>query len=144
MYRVRIRRGGRKRPVRKGIVNGKPKQIGVVGLKSAKSLKAVAEQRIGKRIGNLRVLNSYWVGQDATYKFFEVICVDPSHKAIRRDPKINWICKPVQKHRDERGLTSAGIKYRGLKKRGVSDNKNRPSRRANWRRRNHVSLRRYR
>ena len=144
VYRVRIRRGGRKRPVRKGIVNGKPKQIGVVGLKSAKSLKAVAEQRIGKRIGNLRVLNSYWVGQDATYKFFEVICVDPSHKAIRRDPKINWICKPVQKHRDERGLTSAGKKYRGLKKRGVSDNKNRPSRRANWRRRNHVSLRRYR
>ena len=59
-------------------------------------------------MGNLRVLNSYWVGQDSTFKFYEVILVDPSHKAIRRDPKINWIAKPVMKRRDERGLTSVG------------------------------------
>ena len=56
-----------------------------------KSLRDVAEQRGGKKLGNLRVLNSYWVGQDSTFKFYEVILVDPSHKAIRRDPKINWI-----------------------------------------------------
>ena len=144
VYRVRIRRGGRKKPVRKGIINGKPKSQGVIGLKMKKSLRAVAEQRVGKKLGNLRVLNSYWVGQDSTFKFFEVILVDPSHKAIRRDPKINWIARPVMKRRDERGLTSAGKKFRGLKVKGVSDNKNRPSRNANYKRRKWLSLRRYR
>ena len=144
VYRVRIRRGGRKKPVRKGIINGKPKSQGVIGLKMKKSLRAVAEQRVGKKLGNLRVLNSYWVGQDSTFKFYEVILVDPSHKAIRRDPKINWIARPVMKRRDERGLTSAGKKFRGLKVKGVSDNKNRPSRNANYKRRKWLSLRRYR
>ena len=144
VYRVRIRRGGRKKPVRKGIINGKPKSQGVVGLKASKSLRVVAEARVGKKLGNLRVLNSYWVGQDATFKFFEVILVDPSHKAIRRDPKINWICRPVNKRREERGLTSAGKKYRGLRVKGVNDNKNRPSRTSNWKRRKGLSLRRYR
>ena len=144
IYRVRIRRGGRKRPVAKGIVNGKPKSQGVTGLKAKRSLRSVAEERVGRRCGNLRVLNSYWVAQDATYKFFEVILIDPNHNAIRRDPKINWICRPVMKHRENRGLTSAGKKYRGLRTKGTNDNKLRPSRRANWRRRNLIRLRRYR
>lgn len=144
IYRCRVRRGGRKRPVPKGIIYGKPKHQGVTGLKFQRSLRSVAEERVGRRLGNLRVLNSYWVGQDATFKFFEVILVDPQHKAIRRDAKINWICKPVFKHREMRGLTAAGKKYRGLKAKGLSDNKARPSKRANWRRRNQVSLRRYR
>ena len=144
VYRVRVRRGGRKRPVAKGIVHGKPKHQGVVGLKFARSLKNVAEERVGRRLGNLRVLNSYWVGQDATYKFFEIILVDPSHNAIRNDPKINWITRPTMKHRELRGLTAAGKKYRGLRRKGLDDNKNRPSRRANWRRRNAVVIRRYR
>ena len=144
VYRVRVRRGGRKKPVRKGIVHGKPKSQGVVGLKNQVNLRAIAEQRVGKKLRALRVLNSYWVGQDATYKFFEVILVDPSHRAIRRDPKINWICRPVFKRREARGLTSAGKKYRGLRVRGVNDNKNHPSRRANWKVKNTLSLRRYR
>jgi large subunit ribosomal protein L15e len=59
------------------------------------------------------VLSSYWVGQDSTYKYFEVILIDPFHKAIRRDPKINWITKPVMKHRELRGLTHAGKSSRG-------------------------------
>ena len=144
IYRIRIRRGGRKRPVAKGIVNGKPKSQGVNSLKATKGIKVVAEQRVGNKMPGMRVLNSYWVGQDATYKFFEVILVDPSHKAIRRDPKINWICRPVHKGREQRGLTSAGKNNRGLRKKGTRDNKNRPSRRANWKRRNAVVLRRYR
>ena len=144
IYRIRIRRGGRKRPVAKGIVNGKPKSQGVNSLKATKGIKVVAEQRVGNKMPGMRVLNSYWVGQDSTFKFYEVILVDPSHKAIRRDPKINWIARPVQKRRDERGLTSAGKNNRGLRKKGTRDNKNRPSRRANWKRRNAVVLRRYR
>lgn len=70
--------------------------------------------------------------------------VDPAHKAIRRDPRINWIAKAVHKHRELRGLTSTGKKNRGLGK-GHRYNKVIGSgRRANWKRRNTLSLRRYR
>ena len=48
----------------------------------------MTEERVGRKIGSLRVLNSYWVGEDSTYKYFEVIMVDPAHTAIRRDPRI--------------------------------------------------------
>jgi len=104
----------------------------------------VAEERVGKRCTNLRVLSLYWVGQDAIYKFYEVILVDPSHNAIRHDPRINWIVNAVHKHRELRGMTSAGRKNRGLYTKGHRANKHRPSRRAVWRRNNTLSLRRYR
>ena len=71
------------------------------------------QERVGRRVKGLRVLSSYWVGQDSTYKYFEVILIDPFHKAIRRDAKISWITKPVQKHRELRGLTHAGKSSRG-------------------------------
>lgn len=43
---------------------------------------------------------------------------------------------PVHKHRELRGLTSAGKKYRGLRHSGHATNKLRPSRRATWKRNN--------
>merc|ERR1712062_742372 len=136
IYRVRIRRGGRKRPVPKGATYGKPTNMGVNQLKNQRSLQAVAEERAGRYCKALRVLNSYWVGQDSTYKFYEIIMVDPFHKAIRRDPNFQWICKPVMKHREMRGLTSASKKSRGLGKgHGYSKTKG-GSRRANWKRQN--------
>src|ERR1700760_2174414 len=76
---------------------GKPTNQGVNQLKYQPSLRSTAEERVGRRCANLRVLNSYWVNQDSTYKYFEVILVDPQHKAIRRDPRINWIVNPVHK-----------------------------------------------
>ena len=76
---------------------GKPTNQGVNQLKYQRSLKSTAEERVGRRCANLRVLNSYWINQDSTYKYFEVILVDPQHKAIRRDPRINWIVNPVHK-----------------------------------------------
>ena len=66
-------------------------------LKYQRSLRSTAEERVGRRCANLRVLNSYWINQDSTYKYFEVILVDPQHKAIRKDPRINWIVNPVHK-----------------------------------------------
>ena len=33
--------------------------------------------------------------QDSVYKYYEVIMVDPMHKVVRSDPRINWICNPV-------------------------------------------------
>lgn len=73
IFRSRVRRGDRKKRVAKGIVYGKPKHQGVRKQKSSASLRVLAEQRVGRRIaGNLRVLNSYWVGQDALFKYYEV------------------------------------------------------------------------
>lgn len=144
IYRIRIRRGGRKRKVRKGQVCGKPASQGVNHLKPNRSLQAIAEGRIGRACPNLRVLNSYWINQDSIYKYFEVILVDPSHKAIRGDPKVNWICKPVHKHRECRGLTSATRKSRGLGH-GSKYNKTKGgSRNASWKRRNTLRLKRFR
>ncbi|XVE65109.1 hypothetical protein DITRI_Ditri07aG0155200 [Diplodiscus trichospermus] len=117
VYRVRVRRGGRKRPVPKGIVYGKPTNQGVTQLKFQRSKRSVAEERAGQKLGGLRVVNSYWINEDSTYNYFEVILVDVAHNAISNDPRINWICNPVHKHRELRGLTSAGKKNRGLKER---------------------------
>merc|ERR1719160_2489627 len=142
MYRVAVRRGGRKRPNSKGIVYGKPKHHGINEIKFRRSLRSTAEERIGRICGNLRVLNSYWVNQDCTHKYFEVILVDPQHKVIRNDPRINWLVNPVHKHRELRGLTSAGRKSRGLRKRGHRANKIiGGSATANWKRRQMLSLR---
>lgn len=144
VYRVRVKRGGRKRKVSKGICYGKPSTAGIKKIKASRNLKSVAEERVGRKLGALRVLNTYWVTQDAVHKWYEVIMVDPMHKAIRDDPRINWICNPTMKHRELRGLTSAGRKARGLQRHGKAAIKIRPSRRANWKRRQMLQLRRYR
>lgn len=71
--------------------------------------------------------------------------VDPSHTAIRNDPRINWIVNAVHKHRELRGLTSAGRDYRGMNRKGHRAHQRiGGSRRAAWKRRNILSLRRYR
>lgn len=127
IYRVRVRRGNRKRPAPKGATFGKPVNQGINQLKFQRSLRSTAEERVARRCGGLRILNvsplrhvsyprltlcinsqSYWINQDGVYKYFEVIAVDPFHKAIRRDARINWICDAVHKRRESRGLTSAG------------------------------------
>merc|ERR1712071_31853 len=144
IYRVRVRRGGRKRPVPKGCTYGKPKGHGVNHLKPTRNLQAIAEERVGRRCAGLRVMNSYWVGQDSTFKFYEVILVDTAHKAIRRNPKTQWICNPVHKHRELRGLTSTSKTSRGIGKGHGYCQTTGGSRRANWKRRNTLSLRRKR
>lgn len=143
IYRVRVRRGNRKRPVPKGATYGKPTNQGVNELKFQRSLRAIAEERVGRRAANLRVLNSYWINQDSTYKYYEVILVGPFHKAIRRDPHYNWICNPVHKHREARGLTSTGKKSRGINK-GHKYNNTSSGRYKIWKRHNTLSLWRYR
>ncbi|KAB2008652.1 hypothetical protein ES319_D10G113900v1 [Gossypium barbadense] len=144
VYHVRVRRGGQKRLVPKGIVYGKPTNQGVTQLIFQCSKRSVVEERAGQKLGGLRVVNSYWINEDSTYKYFEVILVDVAHNAIRNDLRVNWICNPVHKYRELRGLTSAGKKNRGLHGIGHLHHKNRPSRRATWKRNNTLSLCRYR
>lgn len=114
VVRVRVRKGGmRKQRPNKG---RRPKRMGVYGFAPAKSLRLIAEERAARKYPNLEVLNSYYVGEDGLYKWFEVILVDPHHPAICSDPDIKWICEKQHRGRVFRGLTSAGKKMRGLRK----------------------------
>mmetsp|Transcript_28356 Transcript_28356/g.67218 ORF Transcript_28356/g.67218 Transcript_28356/m.67218 type:complete len:205 (+) Transcript_28356:3471-4085(+) len=144
IYRVRIRRGSRKKSVPKGITSGKPKRHGVNQMKFNRNKQSVAEEKVGKICGNLRVLNSFWVNQDSIFKYFEIILVDPNHKNIKRSFRINWICSPKSKHRELRGITSAGKKGRGLRRKGHRANKLRPSIRSAWKRNNKLKLKKFR
>ncbi|MCL4127970.1 UNVERIFIED_CONTAM: hypothetical protein GTU68_025245 [Idotea baltica] len=144
IYRIRVRRGGRKRPVEKGCTYGKPKSHGVNQLKPTRNLQSLAEERCGRRLGGLTLLNSYWVAQDSTFKYFEVILLDPSRTSIRRDPRVNWVCSNTQKHRELRGKTSKGRKHRGLGRGHRFVQTTGGSRRAAWKRKNTLQLRRKR
>lgn len=123
--RTRVRRGGlRKLRPSSG---RRPKRMGVNKFKPSKSLRLIAEERTAKHFPNLEVLNSYWVGEDGRYKWFEVILVDKHAPTIVTDKDINWIAQPQHTSRVFRSLTSAGKSVRGLRHRGVGAEKVRPS-----------------
>jgi large subunit ribosomal protein L15e len=126
--RIRVRRGGlrKKRPK----AGRRPKRMGVKKYKPAKSMRLIGEERTGKKFPNLEVLNSYWVAEDGRSKWFEIIMVDPHHPAIKADKEVNWIAQKQHHKRVFRGLTSAGKKIRGLRRKGRGAEKVRPSRKA--------------
>ncbi len=129
LARIRIKKGGRNRPT--NIRGRKPKKAGLRKFSPKKSLQWIAEERVNKKFPNLEVLNSYEVGDDGKYKWFEVILLDKHHPSIRNDKDLNWICYQAHTNRVNRGLTSAGKKSRGLHKKGRGSEKNRPSIRRN-------------
>jgi large subunit ribosomal protein L15e len=89
MARVRIRRGGRRK--QRPVLGRRQKRLGVAKFTPAKSLQLMAEERVSKKFPNLEVLNSYWVWQDGTSKWFEVILVDPHSPHIKNDKHVGWI-----------------------------------------------------
>src|SRR3990172_5287453 len=127
IVRTRVRRGGR----HKRWVGGgrKPRSHGINRITPAKSLQRIGEERVSRHYPNMEVLNSYWVGEDGQYKYYEVLLVDPVHPQVTSDPRISWIGD--QRGRAFRGLTSAGKKGRGLRYKGKGAEHLRPSRRAN-------------
>lgn len=86
LARVRVRKGGarKKRPPS----GRRPKALGVTKFTRGKSLKEIAEERVAKKYPNLSVLNSYYVWEDGTSRWFEVVLVDPDHPAIKKDETI--------------------------------------------------------
>ncbi len=113
--RVKVPKGMRKRP--KPMGGRTPKKYGrFFSLNISKQV--VAEQKAARKYPNLEVLNSYFVGEDGVSKWFEVLLVDPDNPGIKNDPQLNWICSKKQKGRAFRGLTSAGKKSRGLRRKG--------------------------
>lgn len=111
VVRVRVKKGLRKRPDpragRKARHNYRYVQPGL-------SHQVIAEQRAARKHPNAEVINSYWVGEDGSFKYFEVIMAD------RGAPQLPDYIKEIVKRKGRafRGLTSAGRKVRGLRAKG--------------------------
>ncbi len=131
VVRSRVRRGSGAQVRPKG--GRKPKRMGVKKLTRAISIKSIAEQRASKKYENCEVLNSYKVGADGKHHYYEVILIDTAAPEIKSDKDVKWITEKTQRGRAERGLTSSGKKYRGLRKKGKGAEKIRPSLRAKGR-----------
>lgn len=127
VVRQRVVRGGHIRP---RPLSRKPKKM-TIRLALRKNYQLIAEERANKHYPNCEVLNSYNVGSDGTYYWYEIILVDRDHPAVKADNVLSLIAK--QKGRVFRGLTSAGKRSRGLYWKGKGVEKARPSRRANKR-----------
>ncbi len=104
IVRVRMEKGRRKRQKPWG---GRKHRHNYRFVQPQLSHQAMSEQRAARVYKNLEVLNSYWVGEDGNYKFFEVIMVDPT---IVKD-----VAAIKAKGRAFRGLTSQMRKARGLR-----------------------------
>jgi large subunit ribosomal protein L15e len=129
IVRSKVRRGTLKKIRPK--MGRKPRNLGVTKITPKKNLQRISEERAAKKYPNLEVLNSYFIASDGKSKWYEVIMVDPNHPRIINDHKINWIGNSSNKRRVFRGMTSAGKKGRGLRKKGIGAEKIRPSLRKN-------------
>lgn len=131
LARVKLLRGGRKRrgSLKKGRRSKHARAKKILDL----SFQTIAEQRANKKFKNCEVLNSYFVGKDGRYAFFEVILVDRNHPQIINNEQLRGLVK--KKGRVFRGLTSSGKRSRGLIHKGKGAEKLRPSRTARYRKR---------
>lgn len=107
--RTGVKKGTRKR---ENVAGGRRSKRSGSFYPRKKSKQRVAEERTSKKFPNLRVLNSYWVGEDGKHKWYEVILIDPEHPAVKNDDDINWICEDSERDRALRGKTSAAKKAR--------------------------------
>jgi large subunit ribosomal protein L15e len=124
VVRVAVRKGGARKQRHKA--GRRSKRQGVNRIGRRKSIQRIAEERAARKYPNLRVLNSYWVGEDGSQKWHEIVLVDPEHPAIENDDDLNWICESQHKGRAFRGLTSAGTRNRGQTTRGKGAEHTRP------------------
>ncbi|MEK6889518.1 MAG: 50S ribosomal protein L15e [Nanoarchaeota archaeon] len=130
VVRVRVKRGGRQRSRHKhGRKSRKQHVMKILKM----NYRWVAEIRAQNYFKNLEVLNSYQIGKDGKYYFYEIIMIDPQRNEIKKDRQLAWICDPANSKRALRGLTSAAKKSRGLRTKS-HNMKVRPSGRA-WGRR---------
>jgi len=116
VVRVSVRKGSARKE--RFTAGRRSKRQGVTRITRRKNLQRVAEERATRVYRNLRVLNSYWAGEDGSQKWFEVILLDPNHPAIQNDDDLNWICEDQHEGRALRGLTGAGQANRGLSEKG--------------------------
>ena len=110
VVRVRVDKGRRTRRRTSG---GRKQKNYYLFVQPQSSHQAIAEQRVNRVYKNLEVLNSYWVGEDGTYKYFEVILADPAK------PTVN-ISSVMRQGKSFRGLTSKGNSRTPSKKKGLN------------------------
>jgi large subunit ribosomal protein L15e len=125
VVRQRVRRGGHVRPDIKG--GRRPSRFHQTK-NLHKNYQQIAEERANDAFHNCEVLGSYPVGQDGYSFWYEVIMVDRAHPQVLADKQLIGIA--AQTGRAYRGVTSAGRKGRGLRKKGIGSEKTRPSRKA--------------
>jgi large subunit ribosomal protein L15e len=125
LARVAVRKGTARKERHKA--GRRTKRQGVNRVTRTKSNQRIAEERSSRKFTNLRVLNSYPVGEDGSQQWFETILIDPEHPAIENDDDLNWICDDSHRGRAFRGLTSAGTGGRGLDTKGTGAEHTRPS-----------------
>ncbi len=126
--RVRVIRGGKNNP---RIMKGRDGGNKSTRISQSKNYQWICEEKAQKRYPNLEVMNSYWIGQDERYYWYEVILVDIFHPQISNDRKLDWIVSNKNTKRAFRALTSSAKKSRGLRSKGLGAEKVRPSIRAN-------------
>ena len=78
----------------------------------------IAEQRVNRKYRNMEVLNSYWVGEDGNYKYFEVILADSSK------PSVN-VSSAIRQGKSFRGLTSSGNSRKPSKRKTMNKRRRR-------------------
>lgn len=83
VVRVRIRKGGARKPRPRS--GRRQRALGVTRFTRSIQLKHIAELRAKRRYPNLHVLNSYYVWEDGTSKWFETIMRDPNNPASATD-----------------------------------------------------------
>jgi large subunit ribosomal protein L15e len=124
IVRQRVDRGGRMRPtIRKARRPKTSRQKKILSL----NYQSIAEVRAAKKYPNCEVLNSYWVGEDGKYKWYEVIIVDPQNPEVQSRDYLKWTKDSNNRNRVFRSLTSAERKGRGLRHSGKGTEKHRPS-----------------
>ncbi|EQD63258.1 Ribosomal protein L15e, partial [mine drainage metagenome] len=111
----------------------RPRRMAYSKLTVKKSIQWMSEERAADKFPNMEVLNSYYVGEDGLYKYYEIIMVDKSAPEIYGKKQTSWISEQQNKGRVYRGLTSAGFKGRGLRTGRKGSSKSRPSIRSNGR-----------
>jgi len=114
--RVRVKRGGRKTPQVAGGRN--PRRSGRFFTLN-KSKRQVAEEKVALKYRNMEVINSYWVGEDGKYKWYEVILADRTHASVKISKNLKAVT--ARRGRASRGLTAAGKKSRGMLHKGKNN-----------------------
>jgi len=125
IVRQRVRRGKHVRPDIKG---GRRPSRFHQDKNLHKNYQQIAEERAADNYQNCEVLGSYEVAEDGYYLWYEAILVDRNNPVVLADKRLIGIA--AQTGRAYRGITSAGRRGRGLRRKGIGSEKTRPSKTA--------------
>ena len=87
VVRVRVTKGGlSKIPPKLG---RRQKRTGITKIKRQKSMQRIAEERAQRKYRNMRVIGSYYLGEDGKHVWYEVILRDEHHPVVKSELRVN-------------------------------------------------------